>query len=120
MVDLGQKRRKRFRLFYFILEKEIRVKNTDVPHSSNHITKNKKRRTANFLAFRLFFFTLFFILYSSRIKIKKIDKKNRRITLSHPSILYILYSIFSKKDYLSKAYLLATSVQLITLKKASI
>jgi hypothetical protein len=54
-----------------------------------------------------------------RIKIKKYRQKNRRITLSHPSILYILYSIISKKDYFSKAYLLATSVQLITLKKAS-
>jgi hypothetical protein len=75
MVDLGQKRWKKFRLFYFYFEKrENRVKNTTT----------KKRRTAN-----------------------------------KPSVFF-LFSISLNRDYFSNANLLVTSVQLITLKKASI
>lgn len=50
--------------------------------------------------------------------LKNIETKKRRIT-GRPFV-FSLYSLLYFLDYLSKANLLATSVQLITLKKASI
>jgi len=85
MVDLGQKRWKKFRLFYFYFEKtENRVKNIEL--SLKNVTTTKKDGQL----------------------------------LSHPSFFYSLYSISLNRDYFSNANLLVTSVQLITLKKASI
>ena len=87
MVDLGQKRWKRFHLFYFILSRE----------------KNKEHRKK--------------IADLRQREFKKLNIKKDGQHLSYPSFFFTLCSIF---DYLSKANLLATSVQLITLKKASI
>ena len=58
MVDLGQKRWKKFRLFYFYFEKtETRVKNIEL--SLKNVTTTKKRRTAIkpsvFFLFSLFY-----------------------------------------------------------------
>ncbi len=80
MVDLGQKRWKRFRLFYFLFL--------------------EKRKEQDY-----------------RIKMRLIDIQKKRRVPFGTRLFSLFFALFS---YLSKAYLLATSVQLITLKKASI
>ena len=76
MVDLGQKRWKKFRLFYF---------------------------------------------YSVESKIRKIEQR-KILYIKKDGQQYVirLFSLFFTLFYFSKANLLVTSVQLITLKKASI
>lgn len=71
------------------------------------------------------FFSLTFVVLVSCYSIEKrfIDnefKKNRQINPKVNRLFSMFFILCSKKDYFSKAYLLATSAQLITLKKASI
>ena len=84
MVDLGQKRWKKFHLFYWNKIKEINI---------------KKAPISNFEIGAFYF--------------KKKETRKKIVILE----VFILSPCLF---YFSKAYLLATSVQLITLKKASI
>jgi hypothetical protein len=100
MVDLGQKRWKRFHLFYW-----------------NKVKQKENRGITNRLRVYLFFYLNQLCKRQEMIRHKKrIDKSTfQSICLFFFSLIYV-----SMKNYFSEAYLLETSVQLIVLKKASI